>query len=851
VQEQTKTHRLMIYITGVLDILVCLLLFISAMYKGAFYKEDTLFINMVICMLGLTCLTVKLVLNIRDTRVITKSKIGSIIDASMLGIGIAYFLPILFNTKASMESALFELTRYINLTIVYFIVRSSKNKKIYLTSIIAIAVVLAAIGIDEITYRAFEETLNSISMGYLEKYSGRLSSTIQYANITALLILVASIILENKIITNMSRIKEKKIGFGLFVALEIFSLILLQTAVILTGSRMNILLVLVSSIIYAIYLFKTDKKRNAATILLLTLASFILVSSIDGYMLVQNYKMVILTYILTLIISLAYVVAYRLFNYESKENVKGVKRDIIKLRYSKTLIALFILISGIILIIIPKSLTVQDDTEKGISISRNIYGNFEGEYDLNLDINVENGNEYSIKLYEIDEEFNRKRIAYIRPKDIVDGKFDVKITVSNNIERLQLVIKVIKCKVTINSFKIDDKNIKLSYMFAPDNLMFRLKDTLTKDSNNLLRMVYYGDAFKLFKLSPFVGHGGEGFKSRYQEVQDESYISSETHSVPLQILVEAGIIGLSIYLIIVVSTYILIFNLIKAKNKNAIVYLLIFSVYVITSLFDLVFSFGIMITLFGVIIGLIVNEYKQKYIVGSDEYKLDNKSTLGMAKIATLSITLMCLTVVTIYSVNMYRASMIVMPDNEDTLSNSYDRVGLLEEKVKLDSYNVDFLVSLITEYSNHISRLNSISITTDVEQDKELLKNEASNYIIRQKEIADKLIEYEYYNKYVLDQVARTYFDNYLSYAQIYNYNFKNREIAYVFYIGYGIKLTKRLTEVGPVNKTALGLAYNIYDEYIPKIEKQNLVINSEMLSSAINDMKNEFNILKEKVGN
>ena len=59
-QEQTKTHKLMIYVTGVLDILVCLLLFISAMYKGAFYKEDTLFINMVICILGIVCLGVKL-----------------------------------------------------------------------------------------------------------------------------------------------------------------------------------------------------------------------------------------------------------------------------------------------------------------------------------------------------------------------------------------------------------------------------------------------------------------------------------------------------------------------------------------------------------------------------------------------------------------------------------------------------------------------------------------------------------------------------------------------------------------------------------------------------------------------
>ena len=41
-------------------------------------------------------------------------------------------------------------------------------------------------------------------MGYLAESSGRISSTIQYANITALLMLVASIILEEKIIRKLN-----------------------------------------------------------------------------------------------------------------------------------------------------------------------------------------------------------------------------------------------------------------------------------------------------------------------------------------------------------------------------------------------------------------------------------------------------------------------------------------------------------------------------------------------------------------------------------------------------------------------------------------------------------------------
>jgi hypothetical protein len=96
--ENTRTNKLMIKITGVLDILICLLLCISSLYKGGFYKIDSLFINLVLCALGLVCLGVKLVLNIRDNKVITKSKLGTLIDITMLATPLAYFMPILFNT---------------------------------------------------------------------------------------------------------------------------------------------------------------------------------------------------------------------------------------------------------------------------------------------------------------------------------------------------------------------------------------------------------------------------------------------------------------------------------------------------------------------------------------------------------------------------------------------------------------------------------------------------------------------------------------------------------------------------------------------------------------------------------
>ena len=532
----------------------------------------------------------------------------------------------------------------------------------------------------------------------------------------------------------------------------------------------------------------------------------------------------------------------------------NINLDKIKLRKKLSvprviiLVVLAVVILGVITV--PCDLILNSKKDKAIEINRNIYGDFEGEYKISFDIGFEGDGAYHIMLYEIDEEFNKTQIKYLDYTKVKNGKYTDTIEVSDNIQRLQIMLKATNAKVRINDFRIGDEKIVLSYLFLPDNLVFRIKDTLTKDSNNLLRLEYYKDSFKLFAKSPIFGNGGEGFKARYQEVQTKYYISSECHSVPIQMLVEVGIVGFAIYSTMMVATYLIIFKLLKGKCENAVAYLLMFTIYNITALFDLVFSYGIMINIYGIIIGIIVNEYKTKYITKEDEYELDNKSDLGLVKIGVLSISFMALVIVTLHSFNMYKASMIILPQEADEeVSLSYERVGLLENKVKLDKHNAAYISDLINEYKNHIYLINNVYITTGIEEDRETLKNEMYNYLAKEKEVIDSLIEYEYYNKYALEMAARCYFENYLDFSNIYYYNFKDKEIAYVFYVGYAIKLTKRIVEIGPVNKVAIESARALYEKYIPIIEKHSLQISSDMLASAVQDMKNELEQLKNKM--
>lgn len=848
--ENTRTNKLMIKITGVLDILICLLLCISSLYKGGFYKIDSLFINLVLCALGLVCLGVKLVLNIRDNKVITKSKLGTLIDITMIAMPIAYFMPILFNTKASAESAIFELTRYVNLTIVYFIARSSKNPKIYVNSFVLMATVVAIFGIDEITFRGFEDFLNRYSMGYLEESNNRISSTLQYANITALVFLIGSGVLQNKLIRNINCMKTNEtIALRILNVFEMFGSIFLATTVILTGSRMNILMLVLLGVIYIWYLSKKREYKNIPTILLIVSSAFILVAKIDGYILSQEYIKVALLYALTFVLSVIYIAILDALNGRVNINLDKIKlKKKLSIPVVITIGVLGVFLLGIITL--PCDLTLNSKKDKAIEINRNIYGDFKGKYDISFDIDFEGDGAYHIMLYEIDEDFNKTRIKYLDYTKVKDGKYTNTIDVSENVQRLQIMIKATNAKLRINEFKIGEEKITLSYLFLPDNLVFRIKDTLTKDSNNLLRLEYYKDSFKLFAKSPIFGHGGEGFKSRYQEVQTKYYVSSECHSVPIQMLVEVGIVGFAIYVTMMVATYMIIFNLLKGKCENAVAYLLMFTIYNITALFDLVFSYGIMINIYGIIIGIIVNDYKTKYITKEDEYELDNKSDLGLVKIGVLSMSFMALILVTIHSFNMYKASMIILPQEADEeLSLSYERVGLLENKVKLDKHNAAYVSDLVSEYKNHIYLLNNVYITTGEDKDRETLKNEIYNYLAKEKEAIDSLIEYEYYNKYALEMAARCYFENYLDFSNIYYHNFKDKEIAYVFYVGYAIKLTKRIEEMGPVNKVAIESARALYEKYIPIIEKHSMQISSDMLAAAVQDMKNELEQIKNKM--
>ena len=848
-----------------ITILMCVVIGIICVSKGGFYKEDILFPTTIICVLGAVFALSRLALNITDTSVKKKNILVTLLDILVVLMPISYALPLIFNKAVSIENSLFEVLRYINFAIVYFVSKVTIKKKYFVITIIACSTLIGIFGIDELTTRTLEPYLSFVNARYLSTFSGRLSSFIQYANVSAALLLIGSFFAQYEALKNINNGSIlKTIKQGTFIYLSIFS----QICMLLTESRMNFVFFIIISIILSIYFAIIRNKKNVF-ICVLSLITVIMASSvIDFFITSMSYNMVYLVLFVLLLLCIAGAFI-----------LKGLKNHKISaLRLSKKIKIMAVVIIGMLSIFLIYSVfTVgQDliiDTNNSESETvRYLYNVISGKQNnvsisYSYDCYTDNSN-CIVFLYEVNE---NNTIEYIYEKKISKdedtNEINFNFEAKDSTKVLEIIIQTKDCKLVIEDFKLNGKECILSYKYFPDELMFRLKNTGRIDAENEARYIYYEDAVKLVKMSPFIGQGGEAFLTRYQEVQSEGYISSEVHSYPLQLLVETGIIGLIVYIaIIVIAVIIAVLNIInyirlqKNWNKQDNEYINIqnklnFQIYVlillmsliIISMFDLTFSFGITICIFAIIIGFIVSNHLEDCPKdGKLSYTVDDKSTIALVKTVALTIVLIILCFTVIYSVKLYKASIIKLPQNsyDDTVSDAekiacvYPRINAMEKKCNLDKYNLDYMSALCDEYAIYINTLRSMYLNVEAEQ-REVLDKQIADATVAQKEIADRIIECEYYNKYALYEVAQCYFSNYLYYAEIYQDNFESAEVAYAFYLNYALNLTKRIKSIASQNQVANDMYNNIYEKYIDVLERQQIYLNSVSVQNVLLQMK------------
>ncbi|WP_139491125.1 O-antigen ligase family protein [Brevibacillus dissolubilis] len=94
---------------------------------------------------------------------------------------------------------------------------------------------------------------------------------------------------------------------------------------------------------------------------------------------------------------------------------------------------------------------------------------------------------------------------------------------------------------------LDLKYQGLVYQNLPEAMQSRLAD-IDADTNSVIgRTNMYDDALKMVGDSPLLGYGGQGWEIVYTRYQQLPYLSNETHSVYLDLLISGGIVGLAVF----------------------------------------------------------------------------------------------------------------------------------------------------------------------------------------------------------------------------------------------------------------------------------------------------------------
>ncbi|MEG1705718.1 MAG: O-antigen ligase family protein [Clostridia bacterium] len=585
------------------DIFICILIILQSLKKGGFYTSDIYFfvnsITVIGFVYGLFHLTEYFINKVKKTN--KKINISSTIYIFAILV-ISYFLPILFNTCADLPSSQFEFLRYLSIFIVFVIIKNSNNKNIYLFSLISIGTIQAFIGIDGLGSRILQPILKNFNSGYLSKDLTRLSGTIQYANTAAILISISGLLFFDKLNNYINKVKEtsnKTNKFKVCITFTLFTI--MNLAIILTSSRMALVMYVIATIIY-INKSKANKISMSIFVILSYVISFLASNNILDLALKNPSKVyfVFITYCILAYIISSYIIKYIVLNINLVSKINKIKINKLKLSILVGLIVVIYILVGLNMY---KPLIVANNTKEN-TVSRQIYG-IKKDTENSIKINVKENEvdtRYSIVIYTEDSNFKQELLTRFEYYSNISGNFNFVFTPKKNVKRLNVSVICYKGNLSINEFKLNDKIKPLEYSILPSDIVFRFKDFLNGSTSLRDRLHYIKDSYKIWTTSPIIGRGGEAFRYLYKDVQTLNYTSTEAHNSIIQIFVESGIIGgIAVCLLIILVI----------KNNEYSILKLSFIMFILHSLTDLNFSYLICLIVFSMLIGLMENSKKE------------------------------------------------------------------------------------------------------------------------------------------------------------------------------------------------------------------------------------------------
>lgn len=338
-----------------------------------------------------------------------------------------------------------------------------------------------------------------------------------------------------------------------------------------------------------------------------------------------------------------------------------------------------------------------------------------------------------------------------------------------------------------------------------NDIITRIKDYFERFESTKLRLIYYIDSLRLvtrsFKEAMF-GIGGNGFRTAYETIQNTKYISLETHSFFMQVLVEAGVVGL------VAIILPLVYIFIKGKNN---IYKLILAILVFYSAFDVFLTYSFMLFVMAILMGMCVDNVKP---LNKGEYVIN----------------ILLFTAVFLLSLSHVIASLL-QPIEVDNLNNTLEEqekiIQNCELSLKFDPYDIDYLNNCVVAYRNY---LDIMDIKKELYgEDDELKRKKLVNRINK---CINAELAYEDNNKYVLNY-AVFYTLKYLD--MLVNNNFSNTEEGYVYYLEFIQEKLNALKNTHTQNDLAQEMYNELLASTIHKYEEINFTLNSDKIKEML----------------
>ncbi len=623
--------------------LITLITILAPYFRGLYFDRD----QQVFQVLTFLAFTAYMVYKcIFKERILIKTAYEYISIAFVIIYAVALFFSV------NKQAAVNELLNYCMIFSLFFIIsdtcKSNNSKIVVCWSIVALSVVVCALGIDSYIGGEIVGAVNGIIkktgltdlLGLEEFFFGltvgqRINSVFQYPN-TLGSFLTASVIITTTILITQKQIIAK-------IILSIAALIQIVT-LILTLSR-GAYIVFAIGIIMLLFVLPMHNKIKVFSFLSVNSVCALLLLYLGDYLSTQKeYKNIwILLFIFSVVSSLFYLFLDLIIN-KMKINIK---------RSHVLVITAFIIVIALTALIFvyngSEPVLLSNSSDIGNSFSRSIKLEPGFEYVLQYSVqagdNTEDSIPYKVRILST----SKKEILANRSTEIVsyNGKKtkgierdEIRFTVPSESEIIYIAFDnlVKDSKVIINDARIIEpgteklvKKIPLKNKYIPDSIINRLAN-MTKSQSSLTRFAYYKDGLVLFRNNWLFGIGGGGWQYVYSISKSYEYYTKEAHNYFLQSIIETGIFGLIVLLALVI---VLVFELImrilkkKALNEKETVtesgILVSALCLLIHSAIDFDFSLISILMLFWVLIGLLNSKYRNSYDI---LYKDESEKTL-------------------------------------------------------------------------------------------------------------------------------------------------------------------------------------------------------------------------------